>query len=101
EGAVITEVQPDAPGAKAGLRTGDVVTELDGKPVTDAGQLQMIVGQKRPGDTIHLQVVRDSKPTTVAVTLEVLGGGKGADLASGDHKGRWGLKLADLTPDTR
>ncbi len=102
EGAVIAEVEPDAPGAKAGLRTGDVITELDGKPVTDAGQLQMTVGQKRPGDTIHLQVVRDSKPTTIPVTLEALGGDKGAETAGGEHgKGRWGLSLADLTPDTR
>ena len=102
EGALISDVQPDAPGAKAGLRTGDVITELDGRPVTDAGQLQMIVGQKRPGDTIHLQVVRDSKPTSVSVTLEALGGGKGTELAGGDHgKGRWGVRLADLTPDVR
>jgi serine protease Do len=102
EGAVITEVEPDAPGAKAGLRTGDVITELDGKPVTDAGQLQMTVGQKRPGDTIHLQVVRESKPTSIAVTLEALGGGKGTESAGGEHgKGRWGLRLADLTPDVR
>src|SRR6202163_3352674 len=36
EGALISQVEPDAPGAKAGLRTGDVITELDGKPVTDA-----------------------------------------------------------------
>ena len=83
EGAVVTEVEPDAPGAKAGLRTGDVVTELDGKPVTDAGQLQMTVGQKRPGDTIHLLVVRDSKPASVPVTLEALGGGKGTETAGG------------------
>ena len=83
EGAVISEVQPDAPGAKAGLRTGDVITALDGKPVTDAGQLQMLVGQKRPGDTIHLEVVRDSKTTSIPVRLEVLGGDKGTDLASG------------------
>src|SRR6202167_3560582 len=69
EGALISDVQADAPGAKAGLRTGDVITEIDGKPVTDAGQLQMIVGQKRPGDTIHLEVERDSKPTSVAGTL--------------------------------
>src|ERR1022692_760672 len=102
EGALISDVQPDAPGAKAGLRTGDVITELDGRPVTDAGQLQMIVGQKRPGDTIHLQVVRDSKPTSVSVTLEALGGGKGTELAGGEHgKGRWGVRLADLTPDVR
>jgi serine protease Do len=102
EGALVSEVGPDTPGAKAGLRTGDVITELDGKPVTDAGQLQMTVGQKRPGDTIHLLVVRDSKPTSIAVTLEALAGGKGAEIAGGDQgKGRWGLKLTDLTPDDR
>jgi serine protease Do len=102
EGALVSEVGLDTPGAKAGLRTGDVITELDGKPVTDAGQLQMTVGQKRPGDTIHLQVVRDSKPINVAVKLEALGNGKGAETAGGEQgKGRWGLRLADLTPDDR
>jgi serine protease Do len=102
EGALVSDVQPDAPGAKAGLRSGDVITELDGKPVSDAGQLQMIVGQKRPGDTIHLQVVRDSKPMSVAVTLDALGGDKGTEVAGAEHgKGRWGLSLADLTPDVR
>jgi len=102
EGALVSQVEPDAPGAKAGLRTGDVITELDGKSITDAGQLQMMVGQKRPGDTIHLQVVRDSKPATIAVTLEALGGDKGTETAAGEHgKGRWGLRLADLTPDAR
>ena len=101
EGALVSDVQPDAPGAKAGLRTGDVITELNGQPVTDAGQLQMLVGQKRPGDTIHLQVVRDSKSMSVPVTLEVLGGDKGTEIAGGEHKGRWGIKLGDLTSDVR
>src|SRR5580692_8830026 len=36
-GAVVTQVEPNSPGAKAGLKVGDVITELDGKPVTDAG----------------------------------------------------------------
>jgi serine protease Do len=102
EGALISDVQADAPGAKAGLRTGDVITEIDGKPVTDAGQLQMIVGQKRPGDTIHLELMRDSKTSSVAVTLETLGSDKDTETAGADHgKGRWGLGLADLTPEVR
>src|SRR6266852_6719633 len=102
EGALVSQVEPDTPGAKAGLRTGDVITELDGKPVTDAGQLQMTVGQKRPGDTIHLQVMRDSKLTSVPVKLEVLGGDKDTEVAGNEHgKGRWGLRLADLTPEVR
>jgi len=101
-GALISDVQADAPGAKAGLRTGDVITELDGKPITDAGELQMLVGQKQPGDTIHLEVMRDDKPVSVAVTLEELGGKNGSETANSEHgKGRWGLNLGDLTPEMR
>jgi serine protease Do len=102
EGALVSEVEPDTPGAKAGLRTGDVITELDGKTVNDAGQLQMMVGQKHPGDTVHLELIRDSKPMTVAVTLEALDKNKGTETANAGHgKGRWGLSLGDLTPDER
>jgi serine protease Do len=102
QGALVSEVEPDAPGAKAGLRTGDVITELDGKPVNDAGQLQMTVGQKRPGETIHLQVMRDSKSENIPVKLEALGGTKGSEVAGTEHgKARWGLSLGELTPEAR
>jgi serine protease Do len=46
--------------------------------------------------------MRDSKPTSVSVKLEALGGGRGTETASGERgKGRWGLSLGDLTPDVR
>ncbi len=101
-GALVSDVTADAPGSKAGLKTGDVITELDGKEITDAGQLQMLVGQKRPGETIHLEVIRDDKPTTVAVTLGDLNNTNGTEAASsGPHKGRWGLNLGDLDQNAR
>ena len=96
-GAVVTQVDPNSPGGKAGLRTGDVIAELNGQPITDAGQLQMQVGQKRPGETIQLEVLREGKTTTIPVTLEAMGATPGSASAETEHgKGRWGLSLGDL-----
>ncbi len=100
-GAVVTQVEPNSPGAKAGLRTGDVIAKLNGQSVTDSGQLQMEVGQKRPGETIQLEVVRDGKSLNVPVTLEAMGAATGATVADEHGKDRWGLSLDDLTPDVR
>jgi serine protease Do len=101
-GAVVTQVDPDAPGGKAGLKIGDVITELNGKPVTNAGELQMQVGQKRPGDTIQLGVVREGKTVEVPVTLEAMGAANGGANAGGERgKGRWGLSLGDLNSAAR
>jgi len=96
-------VQADSPGAKAGLRTGDVITELDGKAIGDSGQLQALVSQKSPGDTIHLELIRDEKQTSADVTLADLSNKEGSkETAGSEHgKGRWGLNLGDLTPDLR
>src|SRR5216684_6448077 len=47
-GGVVTQVEADSPAAKAGLQIGDVVTEIDGHKVNDAGELQVVVGQKQP-----------------------------------------------------
>ena len=101
-GALVTQVEPSSPGGKAGLRTGDVISKLNGQPVTDAGELQMQVGQKRPGDTIHLDVVRDGKDVSVSVTLEAMGANPGSASAGTEHgKGRWGLSLGELNQGAR
>src|SRR5258708_3693109 len=54
-GAVGTQVEPNSPARKAGLQTADVITKLNGRSVTDAGELQTAVGQHRPGGTVHLE----------------------------------------------
>jgi serine protease Do len=103
-GAVVTQVESDSPGAKGGLKVGDVITQLDGQEVSDAGALQVEVGQKDPGTTIHLGVIRDGKNVTVPVTLEAMGSRdkSGKEIADAGHdKPRWGIGLADITPDVR
>jgi serine protease Do len=102
-GALVTQVEPDSPGAKAGLRVGDVITELDGKKVSDAGQLQMEVGEKRPGTKITLEVMRDGKNVSVPLTLEEMSGDRSEKVSAENNsdKPRWGLGIADITPDLR
>jgi serine protease Do len=104
EGAVVSQVEPNSPAAKAGLKVGDVITELDGQNVSDASQLQIEVGQKSPASVIKLQVLRDGKTTNIPVTLEEMGSRdrEGKERASSEHgKPRWGLGLIDMTPELR
>jgi serine protease Do len=102
-GAVVTQVESESPAAKAGVKVGDVITELNGEPINDAGQLQVEVGQKEPGTTIHLKVMRDGNGVNIPVTLQAMGGREGArEVGSAENgKPRWGLGLADLTPEVR
>ncbi|HEY1676499.1 MAG TPA: Do family serine endopeptidase [Candidatus Sulfotelmatobacter sp.] len=102
-GAVVTQVDPDSPGGKAGLKIGDVITEIDGKKVVDSGELQVTVGQKQPGTKIDLTVLRDGKTMQLPVTLEALGShnAEGSEAGEGHGKARWGVGLANLTPDMR
>ncbi len=102
-GAVVTQVDPDSPGGKAGLQIGDVITEIDNQKVTDSGELQVVVGQKQPGSKINLTVLREGKTMKVAVTLEELGKrtAEGDKPTEGTGKVRWGVGLANLTPDMR
>lgn len=103
-GAVVTSVESGSPAAKGGLKIGDVITQLNGKKVTDAGELQMEVGQKTPGTTIKLEVVREGKSVSVPVTLEAMGSRdkQGNEVSENDHgKMHWGVGLGDITPDIR
>jgi len=104
EGAVVTQVEPGSPAGKAGLKVGDVITELDGQKVSDASQLQIEVGQKEPGSSIKLGVLRDGKNVNESVTLEEMGSRDHDGKESGDNshgKPRWGLGLTDMTPELR
>ncbi|MGH9516873.1 MAG: Do family serine endopeptidase [Terriglobales bacterium] len=102
-GAVVSQVEADSPASKAGLKTGDVITELNGKTVNDAGELQVEVGQKQPGTKIDLTIMRDGKSEQVPVILEAMGArDKGSETASTQNgKPRWGIGLEDLTPQVR
>ena len=68
-GAGITQVQAGSPAADAGLKTGDVVTAVDGTNVTTAAALATTIGEHESGDEITVTYTRDGKSATAKVTL--------------------------------
>jgi serine protease Do len=69
-GATVSQVTEGGPGDKAGIRTGDVIVEYNGKPVKDYTQLVGMVMRTAPGTTVPVKVVRAKKPLTLNVTIE-------------------------------
>jgi len=68
-GAGVAQVRGDGPAGDAGLRVGDVVTAIDGKPVSSADQLVGAVDGHKPGDEVTLKVRRDGRIRDVQVKL--------------------------------
>jgi serine protease Do len=68
-GALVTAVEKDGPAAQAGLKPGDVIVRVDDKPINDGAQLTRAVGQRQPGSTLKLEVVREGKKLDMQVKL--------------------------------
>jgi S1-C subfamily serine protease len=66
---IITKVDPGSPADAAGLRAGDVVTDLAGTPVRDTSHLHSRLGLLWVGDTAELTVIRNGKPTVIRATI--------------------------------
>jgi serine protease Do len=105
-GALVQDVTPDGPGAKAGLKPGDIVTERDGKPVPNAASFRNGIADTPPGKTVKLTVSRDGKRVEVPVTLgelpasdKLAAGRRGGGQAEPKEPARWGLGLTDITPE--
>ena len=80
EGAVVAEVQPGSPAAQAGLRKGDVVTALNGRPVRGAAELRARLGIVPVGETVELRVQRGGSTHTLKARV---GPVEGADSGAG------------------
>lgn len=69
-GVMISKVEENGPAAAAGLIVGDILTQVDGKPVSDPLELVHAVRQKKAGDTAELELYRDGARVEVTVSLE-------------------------------
>jgi putative serine protease PepD len=69
DGATVAEVVQGSPAAQAGLEEGDVITELDGDKISGTEDLIAAIAAAQPGDTVKLEVERDSKSSEISVKL--------------------------------
>ena len=69
-GIYVAEVSEDGAGSAAGLKKGDVITEIDGKPLSKMAELQEYLANKRPGDKVTITYLRDKNKKSATVTLK-------------------------------
>lgn len=104
KGALVSGVSPDSPADKAGVKSGDVITDFNGKPVSDSRHLKLQVGSTTPGAAVPMNVLRDGKTVTLSVTVKELPGDKVADATPAADKAEdalHGVGVSDLDKETR
>ncbi|HEU4406091.1 MAG TPA: Do family serine endopeptidase [Polyangiaceae bacterium] len=103
-GALVSDVEANTPGAKAGLQPGDVITSVNGSEVARFEDLARLIAKNAPGSKVKLGVVRSGKPLELSTTLDTRpdrdgdrdeGGGNGAPGPAAPPKGRLGIVLDD------
>jgi len=71
-GALVSDVSADSPAASAGLQRGDIILDVDGKPVTDSNQLRMNISMMHPGTQVDLKVLRSGAEHNMSAKLAEL-----------------------------
>lgn len=104
-GALVAEVAPNTPAAKAGLKEGDVILEVDGKPIRDSRALTLQVSQTSPGTKVVLKVLREGERRKVDVLLKEFPDSLAANEDKKDSKEEVdalnGVTVADLDRGSR
>jgi serine protease Do len=103
-GAIVSAVTPDSPASNAGLKSGDVLRELNGKKIVNGSALQVAVSETTPGAHIDLGILRDGKSQDIHLTVGEFHNTKTEEAnndGSGNQRGRLGLAVANLSPDMR
>ena len=101
KGALIGDVTPGGPAAKAGLKRGDVIEELNGEPVKGPNELKLRIGSLAPGSTADLKIYRDGQQREVSVTLGELPEKAARSVLgeSGENSPMRGVEVDELTAE--
>ncbi|MEP7283568.1 MAG: Do family serine endopeptidase [Rubrivivax sp.] len=101
DGALVAQVVPGSAAAKAGLKSGDVILQLDGKTVRTASDVSARVGVAVPGDKVALKLWNDKATRDVEITLGRADGGTELASASPQEPGTLGVSVRPLSAQER
>jgi len=104
KGALIASVQGNSPAEAAGLKPGDVIEAVNGKPIANPRDLAVNIAAVKPGSQAKVEVVRNGTMQSVDVTIGTLPNEKTANVgqeAQPDGSAKVGLALQPLTPELR
>jgi serine protease Do len=107
-GALVGDVDPNGPAERAGLHSGDVITEINGKPLEDSRELRLLVSSMKPGTEVNMKVLQNGQTRNITLTLGELPVKETASQTapssrekpspSSSGEPRLGIAVTDLTP---
>jgi len=103
DGALVSNVAPDSAAAAAGLKSGDVITEVNGEAVVRSGELSSLIGMSAPGEHVKLKIWRDRSERVVEAKLGTAEREPKqlADASANAEPGTLGLALRPLTREAK
>jgi serine protease Do len=109
-GALVSEVTPKSPSEKAGMKTGDVITAVNGKKISDAQEVRLMIGSMAPGTKVQIEVNREGQSKIINVELAEMPAGEAEEGAETTPEESaqpekatvfGGVAVADTTDDIR
>jgi len=103
KGVLVSDVAKTSPASTAGIKRGDVLTAINGKPVISASSLRFAVSELTPGTPVKVTVFRDGKEWIIPVTIGDLAKATVAEdrFAVKDNRFLAGLTVSEITPTIR
>ena len=97
-GALVSDVFKGDPADQAGIKVGDIITEINGKPIKDTHELLLTIAALQVGQKMNVKAIRDGKEMTFRVTVAERKDNV-AQLAEKSEKGHFGISVQEITPE--
>ena len=94
-GALVADVAEGGPAQRSGIKSGDVIVEFNGKAIKDSADLPLEVARVAPGKTAQVKILRDAKPSSIAVQIDEM---KDNEVVAESGKGDFGMAVQPVTP---